>query len=46
MSHSTSIVNKTQERSRKLSANISNQNSDNPFYKFLNQNSTKKSQQN
>jgi hypothetical protein len=46
MSHSTSIVNKTQERSRKLSANYRNQNSENPYYKFLNQNPEKKSQQN
>jgi hypothetical protein len=49
MSHSTSLVNKPQGYSLKrlkLSANMSNRKSENYFYKFQNQDPTKKSQHN
>lgn len=49
MSYSTSLINKPEGyslKNRKLSANMSNQKPENSFYKFQNQNPTKKSQHN
>lgn len=49
MSHSTSLVNKLEGYSLKklkLSANMSNRKPENYFYKFQNQDPTKKSQHN